>query len=65
MLHGICAETASYSSAKDSQSGKRTTTATKSSGRRDGKEKEIVFSASGLATYVAGPFLLKKRNQCL
>lgn len=33
--------------------------------RRDGKEEEVIFNGSGLATYVAGPFLLKKRNQCL
>lgn len=37
--------------------GKRTTTATKSSGRRDGKEEEVIFNGSGLATHVAGPFL--------
>ena len=35
-------------------------TPTKSSGRRDGKEEEVIFNGSGLATYVAGPFLLKK-----
>ena len=29
-------------------------------GRRDGKEEEVIFNGSGLATYVAGPFLLKK-----
>ena len=56
---------ASQASAEDSQLEKRTTTATKSSGRRDGKEEEVVFNGSGLATYVAGPFLLKKRNLCL
>ena len=39
---------------------KRTSTATEGSGRRDGKEEEVIFNGSGLATYVAGPFLLKK-----
>ena len=38
---------------------------TEGSGRRDGKEEEVIFNGNGLATYVAGPFLLKKRNQCL
>ena len=39
---------------------KRTTTATAGSVIRDGKEQEVIFNGSGLATYVAGPFLLKK-----
>ena len=61
----ISIETTSQASAKDSQSGEGTTTATKGSGRRDGKEEEVIFNGSGLATYVAGPFLLKKRNERL
>ena len=39
-----------------------TATATEGDGRRDGKEEEVIFNRGGLATEVAGPFLLKKSN---
>ena len=32
---------------------------TEGSGRRDGTKEEVIFNGSGLAAYVAGPFLLK------
>ena len=37
-----------------------TATATEGGGRRDGKEEEVIFNRGGLATDVAGPFLLQK-----
>ena len=52
----ISIETTSQASAKDSQSGEGTTTATEGSGRRDGKEEEVIFNRDGLATMWQGHF---------